>query len=121
MSSHGRLLSTWLARGLAGFVVPSRMYGILAAARPVLVAADEESETARIVRETGCGVVLPPGRPELLAGVLRDVVEGRTSLDGMGEVGRAWVEREADREVAFDRYRRLLAGAFEERAASRSR
>ena len=39
-----------LARGLAGFVVPSRLYGILAAGRPVLVAADEESETVCIVR-----------------------------------------------------------------------
>ncbi len=110
-----------LARGLAGFVVPSRMYGILAAARPVLVAADEDSETVRIVRETGCGLVVPPGRPELLAGVLRDVVEGRTSLEGMGELGRAWVEREADREIAFDRYRRLLVGAAGEREARSSR
>jgi glycosyltransferase involved in cell wall biosynthesis len=119
--ASGDLHYVGLARGLAGFVVPSRMYGILAAARPVIVAADEASETVRIVRETGCGLVLPPGRPELLAGVLRDVIEGRTSLDGMGQLGRAWVEREADREVAFERYRRLLAGAFEERAASRSR
>ena len=35
-----------LARGLSGFVVPSRLYGILAAGRPVLAAADEDSETA---------------------------------------------------------------------------
>jgi colanic acid biosynthesis glycosyl transferase WcaI len=110
-----------LARGLAGFVVPSRMYGILAAARPVLVAADEESETVRIVRETACGLVVAPGRPEVLAGGLRDVVEGRTSLEGMGERGRAWVEREADREVAFDRYRRLLVAAAGARDSSSSR
>jgi glycosyltransferase involved in cell wall biosynthesis len=119
--ASGDLHYVGLARGLAGFVVPSRMNGILAAARAVLVAADEDSETARIVRDAECGLVLPPGRPELLAGVLRDVVEGRTSLDGIGERGRAWVEREADREVAFDRYRRLLTGAVGERTASRSR
>ena len=41
--------------------------------------------------------------------MIRDVVEGRLSLEGMGERGRAWVEREADREVAFDRYRRVVA------------
>ena len=29
-----------LATGLSGFVVPSRLYGILAAGRPVIVAAD---------------------------------------------------------------------------------
>jgi len=53
--------------------------------------------------------VLPPGRPELVAGVIRDLEEGRLSLEGMGERGREWVEREADREVAFGRYRSLVA------------
>ena len=41
--------------------------------------------------------------------MIRDAVEGRLSLEGMGDRGRAWVEREADQEVAFDRYRRLVA------------
>jgi putative colanic acid biosynthesis glycosyltransferase WcaI len=105
----GDLHYVGLARGLSGFVVPSRLYGILAAGRPVLVSADADSEIVRIVEEVGCGLVVPPGRPELVAGVIRDVLEGRVSLEGMGEQGRAWVEREADREVAFDRYRRLVA------------
>ena len=105
----GDLHFVGLARGLSGFVVPSRLYGILSVGRPVLVSADAESETARLVDEVGCGVVVPPGRPELVAGVIRDVVEGRLSLEGMGERGREWVEREADREVAFGRYRRLVA------------
>jgi putative colanic acid biosynthesis glycosyltransferase WcaI len=98
-----------LGRGLSGFVVPSRVYGILAVGRPVLVSADADSETVRLVEEAGCGVVVPPGRPELVAEAIRDVVEGRLSLDGMGDRGRVWVEREADREVAFGRYRRLVA------------
>ena len=98
-----------LARGLSGFVVPSRVYGILAVGRPVLVSADAESETVGLVEEAGCGLVVSPGRPELVAGAIRDVVEGRISLDGLGERGRAWVEREADRDVAFGRYRRLVA------------
>ena len=105
----GDLHYVGLARGLSGFVVPSRLYGILAAGRPVLVSADADSEIVRIVEEVGCGIVVPPGRPELVAGVIRDVVEGRLSLVGMGDLGRAWVEREADREVAFDRYRRVVA------------
>ena len=97
-----------LARGLSGFVVPSRVYGILAVGRPVLVSADADSETVRLVEDAACGLVVPPGRPELVAGVIRDVVEGRTSLEGMGERGRAWVEQEADRDVAFARYRRVV-------------
>jgi colanic acid biosynthesis glycosyl transferase WcaI len=97
-----------LAPGLAGYVVPSRLYGILAVARPVIVAADAESETAQVVQEVGCGIVVPPRRPELLARAIRDTHDGTYDLQAMGARGREWVEREADRVVAVDRYRDLL-------------
>jgi glycosyltransferase involved in cell wall biosynthesis len=97
-----------LASGLAGYVVPSRLYGILAVARPVIVAADAESETAQVVERIGCGIVVPPGRPELLARAIRDAHDGKYDLIEMGRRGREWVEREADRTVAVRRYRQLL-------------
>jgi colanic acid biosynthesis glycosyl transferase WcaI len=97
-----------LARGLAGYVVPSRLYGILAVARPVIVAADPESETAQVVQRVGCGIVVPPGRPELLARAIRDAHDGKHDLQAMGARGREWVEQEADRSVAVRRYRDLL-------------
>ena len=97
-----------LAPGLAGYVVPSRLYGILAVARPVVVAADAESETAQVVSQIGCGIVVPPGRPELLARAIRDAHDGKYDLEAMGVRGREWVEREADRSVAVRRYRDLL-------------
>ena len=97
-----------LARGLSGYVVPSRLYGILAAARPVIAAADEDSETAKIVREVDCGVVVPPGRPELLASAIRSAHDGELDLEAMGARGRQYVLAEADRSVAVARYRSLL-------------
>jgi colanic acid biosynthesis glycosyl transferase WcaI len=97
-----------LAPGLAGYVVPSRLYGILAVARPVIVAADPDSETAQVVQRVGCGIVVPPGRPELLARAIRDAHAGEYDLVEMGRRGREWVEREADRSVAMRRYRELL-------------
>jgi glycosyltransferase involved in cell wall biosynthesis len=98
-----------LAKGLAGYVVPSRLYGILAAGRPVIAAADEESETARLVAEIGCGVVIEPGRPELVARTIRAAREGAFDLEAMGRRGREYVVREADRSVAMDRYRTVVA------------
>src|SRR4249920_1394565 len=89
-----------LAAGLAGYVVPSRLYGILAVGKSVIVAADPESETARLVTEIDCGIVVPPGRPELLARAIRDAHDGKYDLEAMGARGREWVEREADRSVA---------------------
>ena len=97
-----------LAPGLAGYVVPSRLYGILAVARPVIVAADRESETAQVVERVGCGILVPPGRPELLARAIRDAHDGKYDLAEMGARGREWVKREADRSVAVQRYRDLL-------------
>ncbi|MGI8422396.1 MAG: glycosyltransferase family 4 protein [Gaiellaceae bacterium] len=97
-----------LARGLSGYVVPSRLYGILAAGRPVIVAAEASSETAQVVEAEGCGIVVAPGRPELLAETIRAAHDGRYDLDEMGRRGREYVQREADRSVAVERYRRLL-------------
>ena len=97
-----------LARGLAGYVVPSRLYGILSVGRPVIVAADESSETAQVVAESGAGVVVAPGRPELLAGAIRRAHAGELDLEEMGRRGREYVRSHADREVALERYRSLL-------------
>jgi colanic acid biosynthesis glycosyl transferase WcaI len=97
-----------LARGLSGYVVPSRLYGVLAVGRPVLAAAEPDSETAKAVDEVGAGVVVPPGRPELLARAIRRAYDGEFDLDEMGRRGREWVAGEGDRRIAIDRYRQLL-------------
>ena len=97
-----------LAEGLAGYVVPSRLYGILAVGKPVIAAAEESSETASVVRDAGCGVVVPPGRPELLARAIRQAYDGELDLQAMGERGRTFVAREGDSGVAIGRYRALL-------------
>ncbi len=104
----GNLHFVGLARGLSGYVVPSRLYGILAAGRPVIVSAEADSETAQVVSGVGCGVVLPPGRPELVARVIRDAYDGRLDLADMGRRGREYVTAEADRAVAVGRYRVVL-------------
>jgi glycosyltransferase involved in cell wall biosynthesis len=97
-----------LGKGLSGFVVPSRLYGILAVGRPVLAAADEDSETAAVVREVGCGLVVPPDRPDLLAAALRELRSGEHDLEEMGRRGLEYVEATADRRLAVARYRELL-------------
>jgi glycosyltransferase involved in cell wall biosynthesis len=107
-----------LAAGLAGYVVPSRLYGILAVGRAVIVHADRESETAEIVRTHRCGVVVPPGDPERLAQAIRDAHDGRVDLEQMGAAARAYAEAEASRDVAIDRYRKVIAAIATRRPVS---
>jgi colanic acid biosynthesis glycosyl transferase WcaI len=107
-----------LARGLSGYVVPSRLYGILSVGRPVIVAADADSETAQVVERARCGVVVPAGRPELLAGAIRQAYSGELDLEAMGRRGREYVTADADRRVAVERYRTLLRELTTNRAAA---
>jgi glycosyltransferase involved in cell wall biosynthesis len=75
----------------------------------VIAAADADSETAQLVADVGCGIVVPPGRPELLAAEIRRAHDGEYDLDGMGRRAREFAVAEADRTVAIARYRGLLA------------
>jgi hypothetical protein len=74
----------------------------------VIAAAEESSETANVVRSADAGLVVPPGRPELLAQAIRRAYDGELDLKGMGERGRAFVTEVGDRRVAIGRYRALL-------------
>lgn len=46
--------------GMAGVSVPSRMYDIMAAGKPIIAVADPESELARVVTEEQIGWVVAP-------------------------------------------------------------
>ena len=101
-----------LAAGLSGYVVPSRLYGILAAGRPVLVAAEEDSEPAQLVTRAGCGIVVPAGQPQEVAAAIRAARDGDYDLDAMGERGRRFVVDFADRDKAIARYRDFFLGVL---------
>jgi glycosyltransferase involved in cell wall biosynthesis len=107
--SSGNVHVIGLGPGLAGYVVPSRAYGILAAGRPAIVAADEESETVELVRAAECGWTVPPGDVQALAGAIREAYARRHELDELGRRGREYVVANHDTTVALGHYRRLLA------------
>jgi glycosyltransferase involved in cell wall biosynthesis len=60
-----------LKRGLAGFIVPSKLYGILAAGRPFIAAVETDCEAAQIASEHRCGIVIEPGDREAMTAAVR--------------------------------------------------
>jgi len=54
-------------KGMAGISVPSRLYNLMAAGKPILAVVDDDSEVADVIREAELGVTVPPESPELLA------------------------------------------------------
>ena len=69
---------------------PSKLLGLMASSKPLLVAADEDSELARVIRETGCGLVSAYGDVEAMASNLQEVMKSR---EGMLTMGRRGLEK----------------------------
>jgi glycosyltransferase involved in cell wall biosynthesis len=84
----GDLHVVTVKRGLEGVVVPSKMYPILAAGRPILAVAPESCDVVRIVRRTGCGVVADPDDPASVVRAVREVYQDETRLAEMGRRAR---------------------------------
>ena len=75
-------------RGLEGVVVPSKLYSTLAAGRPVLAIAAPESDVARIVTKSGCGVSADPDDPVAVAVAIRELRSDPARLAEMGRRAR---------------------------------
>ncbi|HEX4001841.1 MAG TPA: glycosyltransferase family 4 protein [Candidatus Acidoferrales bacterium] len=84
-----------IKRGLEGVVVPSKLYSILAAGRPVLAVAPESSDAARIVVESGCGLAADPDDPAAVANAIRELRADSARLCKMGRTAREIAERYA--------------------------
>ena len=84
-----------LLPALEGLIVPSKLYGILAAGRPVVFIGDTSSELAKLVREQQCGIAVAVGDSDGLAAELCALQADPARLESMG--ARA-------RELALARY-----------------
>jgi len=91
----GDLHIVTVRRGLEGVVVPSKLYGILAAGRPVLAVADAKSDAARIVIESGSGIVADPDDPAAVAAAIRELRDNAPRLAEMGRRARETAKKYA--------------------------
>src|SRR6266550_4755510 len=103
----GDLHVVTVRRGLEGVVVPSKLYGILAAGRPVLAVAPEASDVARIVHRYGCGFVADPDRPESVAQAVREAMASPGDLAAMGARARA-AARDFEQQAELNRFVRVV-------------
>jgi glycosyltransferase involved in cell wall biosynthesis len=95
-----------LHKGLGGFIVPSKVYGIMAAGRPFLAAVEPGTEPDRIAQAFDCGVTTPPGDPAAIAAGIREAMS--LDLPAMGERAREAAVARFDRRIATASYKALL-------------
>lgn len=104
-----------LQRGMAGYIVPSKLYGILAAGRPYVAAVEEDCEVAVITRTHQCGLVAEPGNAEDLATQIRALHGDRELAARCGANARA-AALAYDRRTAVGKYMAVFTAVHQEQA-----
>lgn len=103
-----------LMPGAAGCLVPSKIYGILAAGRPFVAMMESHAEVARIALEFHVGSVVAPGDTAALTAAILSAAANPAELRAMGVRARDLAVRKFDRAVTT----RAFAATLERLAQS---
>jgi UDP-N-acetylglucosamine:LPS N-acetylglucosamine transferase len=98
-------------RGLEGVVVPSKMYGILAAGKPIIAVAPRETDAVALGEELGFSLGADPDRPEEVASVIRALANAPERLAKMASAARQAAPA-YDRAKELRRFRRIVTGQY---------
>lgn len=97
-----------LTRELSQCLMPSKLYGILAAGRPYLTNAVPESELHSLTRQHQVGLTVEPGSVEAIASVIRDAAANPDRLRMLGQNGRRLALTEFTQEKSIEKFQRVL-------------
>ncbi len=93
------------AKGIKGISVPSKLYGVMAAGKPVLGVLDEGSEARFIVEDCNCGVCIEPGDYKEIANNIEYILNNKEEIRSLGVKGREYLEINLTKEVSINKYK----------------
>lgn len=99
-------------------VLPSKLTGIMASARPVVATATADSELDRAAARGG--LVVPPGDVEAFVGALKRLLRDAGLRQQLGAAGRAYAGARWDRKVVLDRVCGEFHAAIEQKSETLS-
>jgi glycosyltransferase involved in cell wall biosynthesis len=91
-----------------GYVFPSKLYGILAAGRPVMFIGDPQGEISALVEHEGIGIAVRQGDAAGLAEQLLRLAGDAALREAMGARARALLCERYDKRIAFKAWLELL-------------
>jgi len=97
-----------LVKGMVGISVPSRMYNIMAAGKPILSIGEDSSELGLVIKEEGIGWVVPPDNPKEIVRVILYANENRNLLLEMGKHARFLAETKYSAKNIINKYIELF-------------
>jgi len=100
-----------ISPGMEGLVAPSKLYGILAAGRPVAVICEPHSYLSGLVTEANCGAAFNNGDALGLAQFIRRLATDTQLAEQMGIAGRRYLQSNFTPEIIAKQYSKLLCQA----------
>ena len=100
-----------LRNGFEGLVVPSKVYGIMAAARPVVYQGSQKSDIGYMIAEKGIGVIVSEGDVNALESAILKLYSDRALTEILGKSARAVLEEEYSMQRAMDAYEDIFISA----------
>ncbi|MBP0018885.1 MAG: glycosyltransferase family 4 protein [Cyanobacteria bacterium SBLK] len=97
-----------ISPGLEGLVAPSKLYGILAAGRPVAAVCEPHSYLRSLLREAKCGAAFDNGDAEGLADYIRYLAANPHVANRSGKSGRKYLNAHFTPEIVARQYWQVL-------------
>ena len=99
-----------LRADLAGLNVPSKVYTLMSAARPIIASVPEDSEVASLVLRAKSGIICTPEDPDALVNSILEMKNSPDLLDEYGRNGRRYLLETSNRNLQTNKYFSVLKG-----------
>ena len=100
---------------LEGLIVPSKFYGIAAAARPTIFVGDPDGEIGAEIRAADCGRCVRQGDVDGLVAAIRALHDDAPLRERMGHNARRVFDERYNKPIAIEKWRALLRAVSEDR------
>jgi colanic acid biosynthesis glycosyl transferase WcaI len=114
----GDVLLVILEREAGRFAVPSKVLSYLCAGRPLLAALPGDNLAARVIEESGAGVLVEPDDPDGFVAGARGLLADAELRGRLGRAGREYAERTFDIVEIGDRFEEVIASVVPDSSRS---
>ncbi|ELS01853.1 glycosyltransferase [Xenococcus sp. PCC 7305] len=97
-----------IAPGMEGVVVPSKLYGVMAAGRAIAAICEPHSYLRSLIDDANCGACFNNGDSEGLAEFIRFLAKDPQTASKMGQSGRKHLEANFTPQIIAQQYQEIL-------------
>lgn len=94
--------------GFSRLSAPSKIYTIMSSGKPTIVSMDQDSDTAKLIREADCGIVVPPEDPDAIVEAILKLAGDSQFVERMGRNARTYAVENCSKRAIAQRYDRLI-------------